>query len=124
MASLNHPNIVKFFSSLDYMNHVDFVMEYPAFGNVGDHLQTTCGLSKEKLGELVAKQILRALDYLHQASMIYRDVKTENILVLNYTQLVVKLADFGLCAMAGSRAGCVSKASIPFKSPQDTTTPL
>lgn len=42
--------------------------------------------------------MLSALNQIHTAGVIHRDIKTDNILVANYTEdyIEVKIADFGL----------------------------
>jgi serine/threonine protein kinase len=47
----------------------------------------------------IMKQMLAATGYLHRCRVIHRDLKPENILVERSAdgQLIVKLADFGLC---------------------------
>lgn len=45
----------------------------------------------------IAKQILDALIHCHQNDVMHRDLKTDNILVTNFPDIV--LADFGFCSI-------------------------
>lgn len=44
---------------------------------------------------LFFKQILNALEFLHENNLVHRDLKPENILITNKN--IVKLCDFGCC---------------------------
>ncbi|PJF30185.1 MAG: hypothetical protein CUN52_04585 [Phototrophicales bacterium] len=91
LASLRHPNIIKV---LDYgwaeNKEPYYTMDwlYPA----QTILQTALSPS-ELLG-----QLLEALAYLHRREVIHRDLKPDNILVINGT---VKVLDFGLALLHG-----------------------
>ncbi|MCP3981738.1 MAG: serine/threonine protein kinase [bacterium] len=71
--------------------------------------------------ERIAIDLLRALEHVHRAGWVHRDVKPANVLVRAVDGRVVatRLIDFGLAVRAGHREphGTVS-GSLPFVSPE------
>ena len=54
----------------------------------------------EAVIQVIARESLRALDYIHEKAVIHRDVKAANILLT--MEGVVKLTDFGVSAQLSS----------------------
>ena len=53
----------------------------------------------EETSRFVTRQLLEALQYLHENGIAHRDIKPENILLAEPDSYVVKLSDFGLSRM-------------------------
>jgi serine/threonine protein kinase/tetratricopeptide (TPR) repeat protein len=91
LASLRHPHII---SVLDYgfdENYQPFfTMEYLA--EAQNILNAAKGLTYEDRAELI-QQVMQALIYLHRRGILHRDLKPDNVIVVNEH---VKLLDFGL----------------------------
>lgn len=97
MKDLQHPNIVKFMESVRYQSFTYLVMEYMPFGELAAELRHHPNRRlPEPDGQQIAKQIFRALDYIHRRGIAHRDIKPENILIGSRNPLHVKLSDFGL----------------------------
>ncbi|KRY74358.1 MAP/microtubule affinity-regulating kinase 3 [Trichinella pseudospiralis] len=92
MKMLNHPNIVKLYQVIETEYTLYLVMEYASGGEVFDYL-VAHGRMKEKEARAKFRQIVSAVQYLHQKNIIHRDLKAENLLLGN--DMNIKIADFG-----------------------------
>ncbi|CAM4913064.1 unnamed protein product [Rotaria socialis] len=112
MKGLDHPNIVKLFEVIETEKTLYLVMEYasggkdirymlkqnhlnnnyPFLGEVFDYL-VAHGRMKEKEARAKFRQIVSAVQYLHQKHIVHRDLKAENLLL--DAELNIKIADFG-----------------------------
>lgn len=94
MESSRHPNIINYTGSYFAEADLWIVMEYMEGGKLTD-LLLRHQLTEAEIA-CICKQILSALQYLHNLQRIHRDIKSDNILL--GTDGSVKLADFGFCA--------------------------
>lgn len=94
LKATNH----SFLTSLKYSFQTDdficFVMEYVNGGDLFFHLNKEGSFSEERT-KFYAAETLLALSYLHSMGIIYRDLKTENMVLDKDGH--IKLVDFGLC---------------------------
>lgn len=95
MKDLKHPNIVDYIDCQTHHNWIYIIMEYVPCGELAKELQDRKNLPEYEVQQ-IAKQIMRALDYLHKRNITHRDIKPDNILIASRDPLVVKLSDFGL----------------------------
>lgn len=77
------------------------VMEYLEGGELLSLLRTR-GHFEEASARKVFQQIISAVDYCHGHNIVHRDLKLENILLVNQQDLKVKVADFGISGVADS----------------------
>jgi len=102
-ALLNHPNIITIHDIDAYQGRIFIVMEHVDGETLRQRMATLFKAlnERDRIRETVilAIQICRGLAKAHQADIIHRDVKPENI-VINRDNLV-KIMDFGLAKLTG-----------------------
>ena len=99
LARLDHANIVKVLQFSQCKDGTPLlVCEYVEGQTLASYLHANKHLSKDQL-KMVFTQLLDALKYSHEHEMIHRDIKPNNIMIVNDSEnpvLHVKLLDFGI----------------------------
>lgn len=96
-TSIDHPNIVKMYTSFRNNEYVFMILELCERGALDDLLKRNTKLKERYVSKFVS-QIVRGLNYLHnEMSVVHRDLKLGNLFLDN--QLNVKIGDFGLSAI-------------------------
>jgi predicted Ser/Thr protein kinase len=101
LAALDHPNIARILDGGDAPDGMPYyVMEYVE----GLPLDEYCDQKRLSVSWRIRtfQQVCRAVEYLHQNSILHRDLKPSNILVSN--DGAVKLLDFGIAKVVGAAA--------------------
>lgn len=93
------------------------VMEYCRHGSLRDWLNGS-PLAATAIPEIL-REIAQALDGVHQAGLVHRDLKPDNILVRTTTPLDLVLTDFGIASVleATQRFTGVAR-SLPYAAPE------
>eukprot|EP01121_Diplochlamys_sp_Union-15-3_P016527 TRINITY_DN5639_c0_g1_i1.p1 TRINITY_DN5639_c0_g1~~TRINITY_DN5639_c0_g1_i1.p1 ORF type:complete len:371 (-),score=50.49 TRINITY_DN5639_c0_g1_i1:57-1148(-) len=91
----NHPFIVQLYGAFQTPERIYFVLEYCAGGPLSQYLerQPNKCLSEEE-ARFFAAELVSALEFIHLFGFIYRDLKTENVLITESGH--IKLTDFDL----------------------------
>ena len=99
-SSLNQPNILTIFE----FGEVDALTFIAAEFVDGETLRDYIRAKRLKLGEIldISIQMLAALDAAHEASIVHRDMKPENVMIRRRDH-VVKVLDFGLAKVTEKR---------------------
>ncbi|XP_008563498.1 PREDICTED: serine/threonine-protein kinase N1-like, partial [Galeopterus variegatus] len=88
-----HPFLVNLFGCFQTPEHVCFVMEYSAGGDLMLHIHSD--VFSEPRAIFYSACVVLGLQFLHEHKIVYRDLKLDNLLL--DTEGYVKIADFGLC---------------------------
>eukprot|EP00442_Polarella_glacialis_P001320 CAMPEP_0115136026 /NCGR_PEP_ID=MMETSP0227-20121206/56115_1 /TAXON_ID=89957 /ORGANISM="Polarella glacialis, Strain CCMP 1383" /LENGTH=920 /DNA_ID=CAMNT_0002542955 /DNA_START=58 /DNA_END=2821 /DNA_ORIENTATION=+ len=99
-----HPCIMHFITTLQDKTHVYFLTEFLGGGDLFTSIREIGNLTKEQ-SMFYSGSIALALEYLHARSIMYRDLKPENVL-LDFNGFA-KLVDFGCCKKALRTASLV-----------------
>ena len=99
LMRLDHPNVIKMHQIIDSPSET-FVVMYLKFtrdlahgGELADFI-TTNGKLTEKESRRLFRQLVSAVDHVHSANIVHRDLKLENILLDRNRNVL--LTDFGL----------------------------
>ncbi|EHA8587835.1 serine/threonine-protein kinase 3/4 [Cocos nucifera] len=95
LSQCRSPYITDYYGSYLHQTKLWIEMEYMAGGSVADLLQTGPPLDEMSIA-CILRDLLHALDYLHNEGKIHRDIKAANILLTQNGE--VKVADFGVSA--------------------------
>ncbi|OMJ28507.1 Protein kinase kin1 [Smittium culicis] len=90
---LYHPNICELYDTIFHYDNFYLVSEAISGGQLLDFIVKK-GRLKESHSRKLARQILSAIDYMHNNNIVHRDLKIENILVTDKGN--IKIIDFGL----------------------------
>lgn len=124
-ARLHHPDVVAVYDQgVDRSgehDHVYLVMQLVEGGTVRDLLRERGALPLPAAVRIM-ESVLGALAAAHEAGMVHRDVKPENVLIGR--DGAVRVTDFGLvraAASAGTTSGSVVLGTVAYLSPEQVT---
>ncbi|KAJ8412525.1 hypothetical protein AAFF_G00128610 [Aldrovandia affinis] len=95
---IRHPNITQLLDVLETENSYYLVMELCPGGNLMNRIYEKKRL-EEKEAQKYVRQLVMAVEHLHRAGVVHRDLKIENLLLDENDN--IKLIDFGLSNCAG-----------------------
>ena len=95
LARVNHPHVCQVYDVLEESDALVLVMELLDGQSLADRLLTGTINATEALS--IVRQVLQALQALHDLGIVHRDLKPSNVFL---TRHGVKLLDFGVARMA------------------------
>ncbi|XP_035911040.1 testis-specific serine/threonine-protein kinase 3-like [Anopheles stephensi] len=111
MLALSHPHIVSVMSIQEYGPFVCVFMDYCRYGDLLQYIQTRKRIS-ERRSRLFFRQLVDAVQYMHEQGFCHRDIKCENVLLANPSYL--KLTDFSFAKKCSEPKGAVSQLSETY----------
>ncbi|KAM8953258.1 serine/threonine-protein kinase SBK1-like [Pelodytes ibericus] len=112
-----HNGIIRTYPT--YMETVDyyvFSQELAPGGTLHSIIQSQIDIPEEKV-KRCAVQLRDALKYLHSKGLVHKDLKTDNVLLMDSDCYHVKLSDFGLTQDVGTIIPSLSLVN-PYMSPE------
>ena len=115
LKEINHPNIVKLIEIQETSDYYHIITEYCNGGDLSSSLEKYQEKNNkafsEEIVQHIMRQLLSAINYLHEKKIFHRDLKTENILIHydneddrlnnNIINGKIKLIDFGFARHFG-----------------------
>jgi calcium/calmodulin-dependent protein kinase I len=103
LQRMKHPHIVKFVDWFESRDKYYIVTQLATGGELFDRICEQ-GRFTEKDASQTIRQVLEAVDYLHDNNVVHRDLKPENLLYLTSSpNSDLVLADFGIAKMLDSK---------------------
>ena len=119
ISLLNHPNIVKVYDVSVSENLQYIVMEYVDGMTLREYLNERGGKLTSRETVHFISQILKALDHAHRNGVVHRDIKPQNIMLLDNGQL--RMMDFGIARISRAEnqlTGGKAMGSVHYISPE------
>jgi calcium/calmodulin-dependent protein kinase I len=114
LQKLDHPNIVHFRDWFESRDKYFIVTQLATGGELFDRI-CQYGKFTEKDASQTIRQILGAVDYLHERNIVHRDLKPENLLYLtSEPDSPLVLADFGIAKMLDSPSEVLTSMAGSF----------
>lgn len=109
IAVLSHPNIVKVFdvSFGDRLQYI--VMEYVEGITLKEYIEQQHVINSKEVVHFIT-QILRALQHAHDKGIVHRDIKPQNIMLLQNGN--IKVTDFGIARFSRSETRTMTESAI------------
>ena len=115
MRLTNHPNIMRLIDVFESPRHLYIVLEYAQQGELFDYLISRRVLPQDQALDFF-RQIILAIEYLHEHGICHRDLKPENILLDASTR--IKIADFGFARWVKSNIAETACGSPHYAAPE------
>jgi calcium/calmodulin-dependent protein kinase I len=121
MKKVNHPNVLKLYEVFEDEEEFYLVMELVTGKELFDKIVEK-GQYSEASASNIVRQIVSAVEYLHQNGIAHRDLKPENLLSAEVDgHEIIKIADFGFSKNFGEEKLMTSCGSPGYVAPEVLT---
>ncbi|KAK1888082.1 Calcium/calmodulin-dependent protein kinase type 1D [Dissostichus eleginoides] len=102
LRKIKHENIVALEDIYESSNHLYLIMQLVSGGELFDRIVEK-GFYTEMDASRLIRQVLDAVNYLHNMGIVHRDLKPENLLYFSpHDESKIMISDFGLSKMEGT----------------------
>ncbi|BES95101.1 NIMA-related kinase [Nesidiocoris tenuis] len=112
LSVLHHPNIISYLGSFEADGMLVIEMEYADGGTLSQYISR----AKSPIHELeilsLFKQIVSAIQYMHEHNILHRDLKTANIFLTK--DELVKIGDFGISKVMNTKSQAHTVLGTPY----------
>jgi len=113
LKQVQHHNIIFLKEIVDTKNCLFIVTELVTGGELFDKI-VELGQYTEREASVLVSKMVSAIEYLHDKGIVHRDLKPENLLLKDHDSITeVKLADFGLSKIVGSKVMMQTACGTP-----------
>ncbi len=122
-AKLIHPHIVSLFALVEEFDFYYMIMEFADGRTLRDLIKNTGPIPEQRAIQILI-QLLSALEFAHERSIIHRDIKPSNIILDANDR--VKILDFGIAKIIGEKgltATGQNVGTVIYMSPEQIKTP-
>jgi len=106
LSKTDHPYITRVIELLEDSSSYYIISEVVPGGELYDYIIKN-KMFDERIAAKFVKQILLAINYMHQQNIVHRDIKPENVLIQSITakDITLKLTDFGFATIMNPAKG-------------------
>ena len=119
LSTLDHPNIVTYFCTVEDVKNYYIIMEYLSGKNLEKIFREDYNKITFNDIKFILYQVFSSLSYIHSKNIVHRDIKPANLIcVKNNGKFDLKLIDFGLSVNLDKRGKNPVAGSLAYLSPE------